>query len=140
MVRQGTERSVVKSNVIRKYPMELQEFITKVLVDIATGVNHAAQETQKLGVHVGVPVYYANSEGWLTTDNKGKPAPRHIEFDIAVTVAEESGKSGGIKVVSALFGKIEQASKAESITHIRFELPVHWSTPNPQTGLNIKKL
>lgn len=117
--------------------MKLQEFITNALVDIASGVNAAREKTEEMGIKVGLPLYYAGSGGYLTSSNSGKPATDHIEFDIAVTVSQESGTSGGIQVLSAIFGKAEQSNKLENITHIKFKLPVQWSEPNPKPEFTV---
>lgn len=53
--------------------MELREFISKVLIDIAAGVDNARSETGKLGVQIGLPLYYNKEGAYLTASNTGAP-------------------------------------------------------------------
>jgi hypothetical protein len=86
--------------------MELEEFVKKTLTDIVCGVKAANKEMGGT----------ANERFDL---KPGDP----ISFDVAVTVTEESAKSGsaGIKVYPISLGGGKESSKLnENVTRIKF--------------------
>lgn len=90
--------------------MELKEFIKQSLVDITTGVDEAAKETNK-------PMAVVSSG-----DN------RTVEFDIAVTVEGRSGSQAGagIKVLELvnIGGKISSDSANTNVSRVRFGVSI----------------
>jgi hypothetical protein len=108
--------------------MELREFIRGSLVDIAIGVQQAAIDAKEL---------VAIAPG----DVNGKPIEQleKIEFDVAVTVAEDSSTSmesggdvgGRLKVVGIEIGgslkesdTTAKTAKREEVSRIKFSVPV----------------
>ena len=102
--------------------MELQEFITKTLIDIKTGLrkaneHFASQEGKTLGLDATaafmLPAYaHGGKDGC-------------INFDIAVTVSQESSESGGTGIKIAIVnigGEMKGVDKQESVSHIKFSL------------------
>lgn len=89
--------------------MELNEFITNVLVEIATGVKAA---NTKLGSSsYAIEAYRRDNETGF------------ISFDIAVKTSEESGKGakGGIQVLNiGVSGGLKKLSTNEQANRIRF--------------------
>lgn len=116
--------------------MELKNFITQALIDIAEGVNTAREKTTEAGVHIAQALYADRNQA-VNTQNRGVPIPEFIEFDIAVTTSQDDGITGGIKVLALAFGKTESKNKNENITRIKFRVPVHWDKPDPQYGMKI---
>jgi hypothetical protein len=89
--------------------MELNEFITNVLVEIATGVKNA---NKNLGIGAfAIEAYRREKE------------TGYIAFDIAVRTSEASGKDakGGIQVLNlGIGGKLEKTSTLENANRIKF--------------------
>lgn len=89
--------------------MELNEFITNVLVEIAMGVENA---NKKLTNHA------FEIEAFRREKETG-----YIAFDLAVKTSDASGKGakGGIQVLNlGIGGKIEKTSTHESANRIKF--------------------
>lgn len=89
--------------------MELNEFITNVLVEIATGVENA---NKKLTNHA------FEIEAFRREKETG-----YIAFDLAVKTSDASGKNakGGIQVLNlGIGGKFEKTSTHESANRIKF--------------------
>ena len=89
--------------------MELNEFITNALVEIATGVENA---NKKLTDHA------FEIEAFRREKETG-----YIAFDLAVRTSDASGKDvkGGIQVLNlGIGGKMELTSTYESANRIQF--------------------
>ena len=104
--------------------MELQEFIKNTLAIIKNGVRDAnlefaKQERKTLGQDFAALFVLESSR------DKGQ---NYIIFDVAVTVSQESKKSGGaglnIKVAS-LGGEIGDIKSQEHISRIKFHIIPH---------------
>lgn len=104
--------------------MELQEFIKNTLVSIKNGVREAnlefaKQEGKVLGQDFAALFVLESSR------DKGQ---NYITFDVAVTVNQESKKSGGgglnIKVAN-LGGEIDDIKSQEHISRIKFHIIPH---------------
>ena len=89
--------------------MELNEFITKVLVEITTGVKNA---NSTIG------------EGTFEMEAFGREKETgFISFDLAVKTSENKGKgaNGGIQVLNiGIGGKISKDSSQETANRIKF--------------------
>lgn len=111
--------------------MDLRTFITKTLVDIANGVADAQRDPVGKIARFNPGTKGSGTE--LNVQPDGRWQIQNVEFDVAVTVAESSGKDGGGGVnVAAIFsfgGKVESASSREAFSRIRFSLPV--ALPRP---------
>jgi hypothetical protein len=95
--------------------MELEEFISKTLVNISKGVKSANKEVGGL--------FMIEPSSWYKDRTDGA-----IKFDIAVTASNESGQSGsgGIKVWSVGIGAEKQSSKLdETVTKIKFSVAIN---------------
>lgn len=89
--------------------MELNEFITNVLVEIATGVENANKNL--------------NSHAFEIEAFRREKETGYIAFDLAVKTSEASGKDakGGIQVLNlGIGGKFEKTSTHESANRIKF--------------------
>lgn len=53
---------------------------------------------------------------------------------MAVTIATEAGAKTGIQVLGLAFGKVEGQLKEQTVSRIRFKVPVHWEEPKPQVS------
>jgi len=104
--------------------MELQEFIKNTLVSIKNGIHHAnlefaKQEGKTLGENFGAQFVLETSRD--KTQN-------YVTFDVAVTVSQESKKSGGggIKMyVASLGGEVGDVKSQEHVSRIKFHIIPH---------------
>jgi len=91
-------------------PMQLSEFVTNVLVQIAEGVEAARQRVVEKGCIVG-----------------GRGPRRIVEFDIAVITAQEGERTAGIGVFLAgvgIGGRRTSGGKHTLENRIRFGIPM----------------
>lgn len=104
--------------------MELQEFIKNTLVSIKNGIHDAnlefaKQEGKTLGGDFGAQFVLETSRD---------KAQNYITFDVAVTVNQESKKSGGggIKIaIVSLGGEVGDIKSQEHISRIKFHIIPH---------------
>ena len=111
--------------------MQLRDFITETLSQIAEGVEGARDRVMKAGGMINPIVVRETGLGGkpfktpFLTDEKN----RHlVKFDVAVTVTERSGKKGGgeIEVLNlvSLGGSGSKETAREGSTRIQFSLPM----------------
>lgn len=89
--------------------MDLNEFITKVLVEVATGIENANK---------GLQSHSFEMEGYRRERETG-----FISFDLAVKTSEANGKDAkaGIQVLNlGIGGKFEKTTTHESANRIKF--------------------
>jgi len=90
--------------------MQLSEFVTTVLVQIAEGVHAARERAVEKGCTIG-----------------GRGPRRIVEFDIAVTTAHEGERSGGIGVLFTgveIGGRRRSSGKHTMENRIKFGIPM----------------
>lgn len=110
--------------------MDLQEFITETLTQIVQGVEAAQKNVSSYGAEinpklVGTVDTVSKGGGGIKTKN-GNYA-QMVEFDVAVTAIEGSGKKAGIGVVSGIvsLGTTGQTNNENSTTSkLRFKIPL----------------
>ncbi|MBN4079150.1 hypothetical protein JYT26_00765 [Beggiatoa alba] len=94
--------------------MDLKDFITETLVQIVSGVSDAKEQVSLLGGKVSPKIRcsstHAAQHGFLSTE---EGAAQLVQFDVALTATEGSGKKGGIGIVSSI---ISLGGSAESNT------------------------
>jgi len=113
----GTEPSI-KWLCAQGIHVELKEFIASTLGEIQEGVQMAIDQTRGKG---------AINPSWSGTDQIGAKYIQNVQFDIAVTVDDESKGSigGGIKVVGiSIGGEDISASKTSRVSRIQFSIPI----------------
>ncbi|MCK9581515.1 MAG: hypothetical protein M0Q92_13855 [Methanoregula sp.] len=100
--------------------MELDEFIKQTLIDIARGVHLANKEiTSSKMLGEGSQAYFS-----IEAFNREK-MQGYINFDVAVTIANETGASGGtgIKIAFAHIGAdINSTASLETVSRIKFSI------------------
>lgn len=117
--------------------MQLKDFISSTIEQVARGVLDAAKalkDTDALVAPHPIDAQAAsdNMYGQTNVEHKQLPAllPRivhKLEFDIAVTVEEESGKSGSAKLSvwsAGIGGDVSTAKKASNASRVRFSIPL----------------
>ena len=113
--------------------MELQDFISTTLIQIARGIEMAANElddskavVNPRNVNTRVPEE-ADIYGYLDTKRKFYKVVQKIEFDVAVTAEKGTETKGGIGIQVGSIGlgtqgKSENASS--SVSRIKFSIPM----------------
>jgi hypothetical protein len=119
--------------------MELHEFITETLVQIAKGVENANSTLSKCSAVVNPKNVNYNKDGnirtygWLTETEERLRAVHLIEFDVLVTATKDKEKKGGIGVA---FGNIgigaTRTHGEESIAQNRIKFGIPMVLPNEQ--------
>lgn len=105
--------------------MELQEFIKNTLVSIKNGLHEAneefaRQENKKLGENF--------TALFVMEPHNREKGQGYITFDVAITVSQESKKSGGggLKIaVASLGGEIGDIKSQEHLSRIKFHIIPH---------------
>ncbi len=98
--------------------MELKDFVKQTLLEIIQDVKEAKAEAGKQDVY----------DDYIVSPSKSMAERFPIEFDVAVTTAEEEGQEGGagIKVIG-LFkvgGELSSNSATTQTSRIKFQVPV----------------
>jgi hypothetical protein len=113
--------------------MNLQEFVTQALTQIAHGIRDADTELLKAGAivnprHVqGAGMDKSNVYGYIAPKKDYQRAVHSVEFDVAVTAAEGKETKGGIGIVVGVIGLGSQGRSEESstsVSRIKFRVPV----------------
>ncbi len=109
--------------------MELRQFISDVLESIIVGV----KEAESVAVDHGAIINPYKIQTEFGGNNLGRKTSTKIhgsqlvEFDIALTVEDSSGKDGGaqISVLSVgLGGKLSSSSHNSTVSRVKFAIPV----------------
>jgi hypothetical protein len=102
--------------------MELQEFIKNTLVSIKNGLHEANIEFAK---QEGKTLGQDFSALFVMEPHNREKGQDYITFDVAVTVSQESKKSGGggLKIAVASLGReVGDIKSQEQISHIKFHI------------------
>ncbi len=101
--------------------MNIQQFVTVALVEIGSGVSDANAELQNRNVNSRAnPPRDKNSSTYRANIHE-------IEFDIAVTAEQKSGKKGegGLKVLSVgAQGEASSEKSHSTVSRIKFKIPM----------------
>ena len=109
--------------------MNLQEFVTQTLLAIVNGVADAKGKLGEDRVNPEVDVFDRNRNAANSVrlmDKKGH-LMRNVEFDVAVTATQGTGKKGGIGIFVAgvsigAQGHTDMGN--ESVSRVRFAVPI----------------
>lgn len=115
--------------------MDLQEFVTQSLVQIAKGIEKANEELRDSGAMINPLHITANTGSAQTYARTGQPNKVHpdsrivekVEFDVAVVAEAGEQTQAGLKIAVASIGigaggQSDKTNKSES--RIRFAIPV----------------
>lgn len=109
--------------------MNLQDFVSQALTEIAEGVKDAQKKVSDINQrpsHIYTQSQIGGSNLILGLDKDGNPI-HMIDFDVAVTSSEGTETKGGIAVVSGLISLGSQGKSQEttqSVSRIKFKVPV----------------
>lgn len=114
--------------------MNIQEFIRESLCQIVAGTQKAKEKHSDV-VLPNYEIHYDTKTPSGTVVDTGGQLLFLVEFDLAVTVTEESetsGKAGlSIQIVSA-GGQKTASTSMTSVTRIKFSVPISWAQQNPR--------
>lgn len=109
--------------------MDLKEFVSATLQQIMNGVQDAQDNVASDG-EINPSVYMQRRTGGsghgIVESDSGKWV-HMVHFDVAVTVAESAGVTGGAGLMVGLVGlgsRGETATEQSSVSRIKFEVPI----------------
>lgn len=112
--------------------MELREFVSEVLSQIACGVVDAQEQTADKGVLINPPLYPKNGINEVNNGNKINFIPQTVHFDVSVTAESSSSADGQGQIKIAVLGGVKGAARNEHkdthVSRISFSLPVCWTS------------
>lgn len=115
--------------------MELQEFISSVLVQVVRGVEQAQSDLKDSKATInplGIKAQIALEQ------NKETPSFTDVEFEVAVEVKTQGEQSGGVGIQVAVFKMGVEGKKTEAESHVsrlKFAVPVHLPPGNVLKGM-----
>jgi hypothetical protein len=108
--------------------MDLKDFITQTLTQIASGVKDAQSSARAVGAvvnpHITTEPAEASRHGFLFANGSYSPI---VQFDVALTVTEGTGTKGGIGVFSGAInlGSSGQSQNEQStVSRVKFSVPI----------------
>lgn len=104
--------------------MELQEFITQTLVDIASGVKGAQEQVGELGGKINPDSVVGDG---VTRQFNSKQSVIFIDMNIALSVEEQTKKGSAIGVISGALSLGATKGKSDihsNVTSIKFSVPM----------------
>lgn len=115
--------------------MDLQTFIRETLVQVARGIEEAAEELKESGALINPEnVANANQQGSVVygqiVPKRDAIMRRHVQsvtFDVAIAASEGTGTKGGIGVVVgaiALGSQGQSNASSSSTSRVQFSVPV----------------
>lgn len=113
---------IYASKNLKGLNMELKKFVSESLTQIIDGVKDAQEKTEKSGARIN-PKFTPKVPEVMKYQHRIK----EIDFDVAVTVQEESGiKSGaGVAFGPVVIGTRADAKSSDgSLSRIKFTVPV----------------
>lgn len=111
--------------------MELKDFVQNAITQLVDGVQAAQKSHSDSGAIINPSIkdgkvnYYGNG---LASTGAGY-YPSQLDFDLAVTVSNESGANAGIKVFGVGVGG-EQVSQTSSVSRLQFSISVALPRPS----------
>ena len=116
--------------------MELKDFVKETLVEISQGVSEAQNEQTNSLINPRLKTNESNVKSILLAEDgtgrgvKGGRLLDYVEFDVAITIDNNTKTKGKISV---LFGAVNLSSqgasenKDTSISRVKFKVPVSFS-------------
>ena len=119
--------------------MNLKEFITTTLVEIAEGLRDAQSKFAELGGTVNprglTDPFQKNIYSFTSPDAMHRNFKlSNVEFDIALTASNEAENKGGIGVFLGSFGvgaNTKEVGGQSSVNKIKFSVPVEFPSQYP---------
>ena len=110
--------------------MDLADFVSQTLTQIASGVSQSREPIEKLGGRL-VPKPYlsmdAASKMGLVPIDGGAQIATLVHFDVALTVTQGTGTKGGIGVFAgaiSLGSSGQSNAESSSVSRVQFTVPM----------------
>jgi len=116
-----------------QFTMNLQDFITETLVQIARGIEQAAEQLKGTkGLvnprNVNTSTYAESGiYGFVDTEQTFHKAVQKIEFDVAVTASTGTATKGGIGIMVGAIGlgsQRQSEAQHSSVSRLKFVVPM----------------
>jgi hypothetical protein len=114
--------------------MDLRDFVSETLIQIADGVKQAQEKATEIGARVNPKLTggatHAAQHGFLAAS--GAPA-QIVQFDVALTVKEGSGTKGGIGIFAGavtLGSSGQSNAENSSVSRVKFSVPLSFPESN----------
>jgi len=112
--------------------MQLEDFLSEALQQIARGIKSAQTGAGELGAAVNPamdPLHSGVIDGFIRTGTG--LMIQIVKFDIAITATESTGTKGGVGVVTGMFNLGSSGNSHEStsaVSRLQFNVPVSLPT------------
>ncbi len=111
--------------------MDLKEFVSESLIEIFNGTKDAQTKIKEIGGEVNpMPTgdhSLLTKQGLFMAHEHNRKIGSYVEFDVAVTITEGTGKKVGIGIATGILGigTTGQESRADtSLSRIKFKVPI----------------
>lgn len=108
--------------------MQLKDFVSTVLTELVNGICSAQDECLRNGGIVNPPNLVATNKNSASLfDQHSGRLVQVIDFEVALTTKESSGKKAGVGVFVTVFGLGAQGTSKEStseVGRVRFSIPI----------------
>ena len=109
--------------------MELQQFITTTLIEIAEGIADAQRQLRDKSSEAIINSSFTEADGHIVTGGRRRSV-EFVEFDVAVVARENTEQKGGGGVaIASLFraeAGVSAAQLAGSESRIKFKVPMSY--------------
>ena len=123
--------------------MELREFVSATIVDICNGIKDAQEQVNSTGACVSPGI----ARDTIARDPDNAYTPQYLDFDVAVTITENTDNASGVKtkasisvlgITLSINGKnVDTKSLSEiHISRIKFSVPVLYPMAAPKNQRN----
>lgn len=109
--------------------MDIESFVSQALIQIANGISKAQEATEEAGTLINPPLAPMGNTVQINDGNGINFIPQSIEFDLSVTVENNTAAGGEGKIRMAVLGLSAgktSGSKDTNTSRISFSLPVCW--------------
>lgn len=116
--------------------MELKDYVSETIFQIAKGVSDAIARCNDLGAEVNPTVTYGEGDNIYTISHSNVNMRRGVQIikmEVSVSVAESSEIDGHVKAgISVLGSKVNGKTEGEiqNVNKVSFQIPV--CLPNPE--------
>ncbi|WP_018463672.1 hypothetical protein [Segatella paludivivens] len=126
--------------------MELKDFISETIYQIATGVKESMEKCKDLDIIVNPNIYQqSNNELYIPEDPSRHGICRRItpiEIDVSVAISNSSENSAGGKIGISVFGvggNIKDTDNTMNTNRIKFSVPVSLPVTEMQDVYNLRE-
>lgn len=126
--------------------MELKDFISETIYQIATGVKESIEKCKDLDIIVNPNIsIVSDNDAYIPQDPSNREVSRRImpiEMDVSVAISNSSENSAGGKIGISVFGvggSIKGTDNTKNINRIKFTVPVSLPVTEMQNINNMRE-